>query len=105
MPVYRVIVADDEHTRYYLDPSNGRLLARIDSGGRGYRWLFSGLHRLDFTAWLRVRPLWDFIVLFLMICGTIGVGTGFYLAIRRIGLDVGQAFKRRTPARKSAPLP
>jgi hypothetical protein len=103
-PVYRVIVADDEHTIYYLDPSSGRLLARFDSARRGYRWLFDGLHRIDFFAWLRVRPLWDFIVLFLMIGGTTGVGTGGYLAIRRIRLDIEQLFKRRTPARKSAPL-
>jgi hypothetical protein len=54
---------------------------------------------------VRVRPLWDFIVLFLMIGGTAGVGTGFYLAVRRIKLDIEQAFKRRTLARKSAPLP
>jgi uncharacterized iron-regulated membrane protein len=105
LPVYRVIVSDEERTRYYLDPSNGQLLERVDSAGRGYRWLFNGLHRLDFTAGLRMRPLWDFIVLFLMIGGTIGVGTGFYLAIRRIGLDLRQLSKRRTPARKSSPLP
>jgi len=105
LPVYRVIVEDDEHTSYYLDPSNTRLLARFDSARRGYRWLFEGLHRIDFFAWLRIRPLWDFIVLFLMIGGTAGVGTGFYLALRRIRLDVSEAFRRRTPARKSAPLP
>jgi len=105
LPVYRVIVADDEHTIYYLDPSNGRLVARFDSARRGYRWLFDGLHRIDFFAWLRVRPLWDFIVLFLMIGGTAGVGTGVYLAFRRIKLDIEQIFRRRKRARKSAPLP
>jgi hypothetical protein len=105
LPVYRVIVEDDEHTSYYLDPSNTRLLARFDSAQRGYRWLFNGLHRIDFFAWLRIRPLWDFIVLFLMIGSTAGVGIGFYLALRRIKLDVSEAFKRRKPAQKSAPLP
>ncbi len=105
LPVYRVIVEDDERTSYYLDPSNTRLLARFDSAGRGYRWLFNGLHRLDFFAWLRIRPLWDFIVLFLMIGSTAGVGTGVYLAFRRIKMDIDQIFKRRTPAQKSAPLP
>ncbi|MEE8438303.1 MAG: PepSY domain-containing protein [Micropepsaceae bacterium] len=105
LPVYRVIVEDDEHTSYYLDPSNTRLLARFDSARRGYRWLFDGLHRFDFFAWLRIRPLWDFIVLFLMIGGTAGVGTGVYLAFRRIKLDIDQVFKRRTPEQKSAPLP
>ncbi len=99
LPVYRVIVEDAEHTRYYLDPSNGRLLARVDSARRGYRWLFDGLHRIDFTAWLRVRPLWDIIVLFLMLGGTFGVGTGFYLAIRRIRIDLWRSGRgKRAPS-------
>jgi hypothetical protein len=89
LPVQRVVLRDEEHTRYYLDPSTGALLLKADSAERGYRWLFNGLHRWDFTATLRSRPLWDVLVLFLMIGSTIGVATGVYLAFRRIRLDLG----------------
>ena len=89
LPVYRIMLNDAEGTRYYLDPSTAALLARVDAAERGYRWLFNGLHRWDFTATLRSRPLWDIIVLFLMLGSIAGVATGVYLAIRRIRLDLG----------------
>jgi hypothetical protein len=89
LPVYRIALNDDEGTLYYLDPSTGALLLRVDAAERFYRWLFSGLHRWDFTATLRSRPLWDIIVLFLMLGSTAGVLTGVYLAVRRIRLDLG----------------
>ena len=89
LPVYRIVLNDGEGTRYYLNPSTGQLLLRVDSAERGYRWLFSGLHRWDFSATLRSRPLWDIVVLFLMLGSTAGVITGVYLAFRRIRLDLG----------------
>jgi len=89
LPIYRIALNDDERTQYYLNPSTGALLLRVDGAERGYRWLFSGLHRWDFTATLRSRPLWDVIVLFLMLGSTAGVLTGVFLAVRRIRLDLG----------------
>jgi hypothetical protein len=50
LPVYRIIANDAETTRYYLDPTWGALLQRADSASRWQRWLFAGLHRLDFAA-------------------------------------------------------
>ena len=89
LPVYRIALNDDEHTQYYIDPTTAALLLRVDDAERGYRWLFSGLHRWDFTATLRSRPLWDVIMLFLLLGSTAGVATGVYLAVRRIRLDLG----------------
>jgi hypothetical protein len=84
LPVYRVIVADAQHTRYYLDPVSGELIGSIDGNGRAYRWLHQGLHRLDFTPALRARPTWDVIML-LLLCGVGASGfTGAYLGIRRL---------------------
>ena len=79
---------DDARTRYYLDPTSGALLRRVDADGRWHRWLFQGLHRFDFTAWLRARPAWDIIVLILMAGGVGLSATGFYLALRRIRRDL-----------------
>jgi hypothetical protein len=90
-----VVLSDAEHTRYYMDPKTAVLLQRVDNAGRGYRWLFNGLHRWDFADWLRARPVWDIIVLFLMLGGTAGVFTGVYLALRRIGIDLRLDRRRR----------
>ena len=87
-PVYRVNLADAEHTRYYIDAQTGALLGRIDSDRRGYRWLFDGLHRVDFFAWLRVRPLWDFVVVLLLLGGIAITGSGCYLGVMRVKRDV-----------------
>lgn len=89
LPVFRVVLNDRDRTRYYLDAATGQLLRKIDSGGRGYRWWFDGLHRLDFTPLMRTRPLWDGIMLLLLAGGLAITGTGVYLAIRRLGRDLG----------------
>ena len=88
LPVFRVILDDAESTRYYLDPVSGALLERADADGRWRRWLFAGLHRVDFFVWLRARPAWDIIVLTLLLGGTGVSVTGVYLAVRRIRSDV-----------------
>jgi len=82
LPVYRVILDDRGGTRYYIDPTSGRLLLKVDAAQRGYRWLFEGLHRFDFTAALRSRPLWD-VLMILLLAGVTGVSaTGTFMGIR-----------------------
>jgi uncharacterized iron-regulated membrane protein len=101
LPVYRVVLKDDESTRYYIDPQSGALLERVDATARWYRWLFGGLHRIDFTSWMRARPAWDIIMLTLMLGGLALTTTGFYLALRRIRNDIMLLFRfigRRKPA-------
>src|SRR5262249_7721744 len=88
LPVYRAILGDADATRYYLDPRSSRLLQRADASERWYRWLFGALHRLDFAAWMRARPLWDILVLGLLLGGLGVTITGCYLAIRRLRDDV-----------------
>ena len=88
LPVYRVVLNDADHTRYYLSPETGELLRKVDADGRGQRWLFSGLHRLDFAQWLRLRPIWDIVMLLLLTGALAGTATGVYLAISRIKRDL-----------------
>jgi hypothetical protein len=107
-PVYRIILADAERTRYYVDPRSGALLGRADSNRRAYRWLFDGLHRLDFFAVLRTRPLWDFVIVLLLLGGVAVTGTGCYLAISRIKRDLSAIPLRVGRSRggaRIAPLP
>jgi hypothetical protein len=91
LPVYRVTLNDAESTRYYLDPATAALLRRVDATSRADRWLFGSLHRLDFPV-LRIRPIWDIVVVLLMLGGTAVSATGVYLAFWRIKRDL--TFKR-----------
>jgi len=107
LPVYRVILGDEEQTRYYLSPTTGAILQRADADGRWHRWLFGGLHRIDFTAFLRARPVWDILVLALMLGGLAVTATGLYLAVRRVRNDivtVSRLLARRGAAVQPAPL-
>ncbi|MBD9362981.1 PepSY domain-containing protein [Methylomonas fluvii] len=58
LPVVSVQLADEAGTRFYLDPQDGSLLAKLDRSRRVFRWLYSGLHHWDF-GWLYHRPIWD----------------------------------------------
>jgi hypothetical protein len=58
LPVLRVELGDAAGTNLYIDPQDGRLLAKQDRSRRVFRWLYSALHHWDF-GWLYQRPLWD----------------------------------------------
>lgn len=103
-PVYRVIFADDESRRYYLSPVDGRIVRKIDRETRWYRWLFNGLHRGDFTALSRSRPLWDGFMLILLLGVTAVCVSGCVMAWRRLRRDLGLAGRRpRSVSRASQP--
>jgi len=85
-PVYRVIAGD---TRYYLDAVSGTLLDRIDGSRVAYRWLFTALHSLDFAAIVRVRPLWDTLMIVLLAAVTFVSLSGSWLGIRYLGRLLG----------------
>jgi PepSY-associated TM region len=87
-PVYRLLLDDVGRNRYYLDPVSGEILMKIDPAARGYRWLYEGLHRWDWSAALRRRPSWDILTLFLLSGASLVCATGFYGAVRRIRLDL-----------------
>ena len=92
LPAWRVLLADGR--RAYLDPRSGALLAEMDARAKGYRWLHQGLHRFDFVPGWRQGPVWAAGVLILLIPVAFGVGTGVWLAWRRIGLDLHQLRQR-----------
>lgn len=81
-PVYRIIYDDGE--RFYLDNLTGQILLAVDTNSRLYRWLHYGLHRGDFAAWLRERPVWDFVMLILLAAVTTGALTGTWMGIKRV---------------------
>ena len=68
LPVLRVRYDDAASTWLYLDPNLGTL-TKQDRGARAQRWLYHGLHNLDFPFWYYRRPLWDIAVILLSIGG------------------------------------
>lgn len=83
-PVYRVVLNDPESTRYYIDPTDGSLLRKIDGSGQWWRWLFSAAHQWDFSATLRQRPIWDAVVITLLAGMSTLALTGAWLAVRHL---------------------
>jgi hypothetical protein len=92
-PVWRAILQGPEATRLYIDPDSGQLIRAFDRNARGFRWLQDGLHSLDFPI-LRSRPLWDIVVLPLLIAVTFICGTGTWMGLRKVARDI-RAMRRR----------
>ncbi len=84
LPVLRVRFADPEATWFHIDPRTGEILDRLDRSARGYRWLFDGLHTLDFSALIRRRPMWDGLVWLLSAAGLIVATSGVVIGWRRL---------------------
>lgn len=88
LPVLRVQFADPAATWIYVDPLRGELLSIIHKYSRVERWLYNGLHSLDFAFWYHKRPLWDLVVILLLCGGLATSALGLYLGLRRLGRDL-----------------
>ena len=101
LPVYRVMFTDGE--RAYLDATTGQLAYAVDASRRGSRWLFLALHRGDFAAIVRARPVWDIMMWVLMLGVTAGAATGAWLGVERIARFLRRLAQRRSRTTSPAP--
>ena len=85
LPVILARVNDAERTRYYIDPKTARLAGSYSARTWMSRWLYHGLHSLDFPWLYDYRPLWDIVVITFMIGGTALCVTSLILAWRVLG--------------------
>jgi hypothetical protein len=85
LPVILARVNDAGRTRYYIDPKTARIVGSYSSGSWMNRWLYHGLHSLDFPWLYNYRPLWDIVVIAFMLGGTALCVTSLILAWRVIG--------------------
>jgi hypothetical protein len=69
LPVLRVRYGDPEATWLYFDPQRGDIALVSRPNGRLERWLYQGLHSLDFPVLFYRRPLWDLVVMVLSLGG------------------------------------
>ena len=84
LPVLRLKFDDPDSTWIYLDPQTSSLVGRAHFRERIQRWIYHGLHSLDFSFWYYNRPLWDTGVIVLSLGGTALSLIGVVIAWKRV---------------------
>ena len=98
LPVVYARLNDAAGTRYYIDPRTARVVGTYDAREWVSRWLYHGLHSLDFPWLYNYRPLWDIVVLTLMVGGTTICVTSVVLTWRVVARKLAAfAPQRRSP--------
>lgn len=87
LPVFRIELGDADATRIYVDPTTGEVRRIADGTAKRYRWLESAFHSFDWPG-IRGRPVWDIVVLPLLVAVTLACITGTWLSFSRVGRDV-----------------
>jgi hypothetical protein len=79
---------DADHTRYYIDPRTATVVGTASDRNFWRRWLYNGLHSLNFPWLYDYRPLWDIVVITFMLGGMALSLTSLTLAWRAIGRTI-----------------
>lgn len=69
LPALFVRLNDPSDSMFYIDPAAARIVEAYDSASRWNRWLYHGLHSLDFPWLYAHRPAWDLAILALLAGG------------------------------------
>jgi hypothetical protein len=69
LPALFVRLNDADRSMFYIDLRTARIVQAYSARSRWNRWLYHGLHSFDFPWLYRYRPLWDILVLALLIGG------------------------------------
>ncbi len=88
LPALRVKFDDPAQSWIYVDPERSELLSEVTKASRVERWLYNGLHSLDFAFWYHKRPLWDIGVIVLLLGGLGTSLLGLYFGLRRVKYDI-----------------
>jgi uncharacterized iron-regulated membrane protein len=97
LPVLRVKFTDPLETWVYVDPTQGQLLATVHRLNRVERWLYNGLHSLDFAFWYSKRPLWDIGMILLCAGALVSSAIGLCLGLNRLWHDVARLVRGPRP--------
>lgn len=81
-PVVRLEFRDAVSSALYVDPVRAELVMRQERLTRWERWLYHGLHDLDFAALRTRRPAWDVVVIVLSLGGLVLSWSGMLVAVR-----------------------
>ncbi len=69
LPALRIRYDDPAETWLYIDPGRAEILRKEERLTRLNRWLYHGLHNLDFRFLYYRRPLWDIVPIVLSLGG------------------------------------
>lgn len=97
LPVLRVKFADPLETWVYVDPKESELLATVHRLNRVERWLYNGLHSLDFAFWYSKRPLWDIGMILLCVGALTSSAIGLCLGVNRLARDIARLVRVAGP--------
>jgi len=84
LPVLRVKFADPDATWFYIDPHMGSVVSRFTRRERLQRWIYHGLHSLDFNFWYYQGPLWTAAMVTLNTGGSLLSVIGVIIAVKRV---------------------
>jgi hypothetical protein len=85
LPVVLARFHDAQNSRFYIDPKTARVVGSYNDSAWVNRWLYNGLHSLNFPWLYNYRPLWDIVVITFMLGGTALCVTSLILAWRVVG--------------------
>lgn len=88
LPVLRVRFDDPLETWVYVDTETSAIVTQVHRLNRLERWLFNGLHSLDFAFWYDKRPLWDVGMILLSLGALATSAIGLYLGAKRLRRDL-----------------
>ena len=97
LPVLCVRYEDPARTWLYMDPARGGIVLKTDDTRRLRRWLYQGLHSLDFPFLYYERPLWDIVVIVLSVGGLVLSATTLVPAWRRLRRHAQRLVPSRPP--------
>src|SRR5215469_1488123 len=96
LPVILVRFSDPEQSTYYIDPKTARIIQHYNSHSRWNRWLYHGLHSMDFPWLYKYRPSWDVLLLLLLIGGTGLCLTSVLLSWNILGVRTAASLERHS---------
>ena len=85
LPVVLVEINDMDRTRVYIDPKTARVVGGYSASNFMDRWLYHGLHSLNFPWLYSHRPAWDIVVIAFMLGGTALSVTSLVMAWQVLG--------------------
>lgn len=84
LPALEVRFDDTEQSWYHIDLTTGVVVQRLTRIDRWSRWLYNGLHSFDFAPLFQLRPLWDAILILLLLCGFVFSISAVVIGWRRV---------------------
>ena len=88
LPVFRAKFDDEESTWFHINLNTGEIVNRLTKKTRLERWIYNGLHSLDFQFLWERRPIWDTIVILLSVIGLVFSLTSLVIGSKRLLLSV-----------------